>query len=116
MIYQLKDYLFNTQTRTLSKGQLTHELTPKTFRLLLLFAHSNGQIVSKKQIHQQVWGGRIVSETNLYKVIQMLRQFMGDNGNDQTVIKTIHGEGYLMTLKSKKLKFWQVWICKTNSP
>ncbi len=110
MKYKMKDFLFNTNQRTLSKNGLTQLLTPKTYKLLLLFTEAEGAVVSKEQIREQVWANRIVSETTLYKVIQRLRSFFDDNGLEQTVIKTIHGEGYLMTLKSKKISFWNQWI------
>ncbi len=110
MKYKLKDFLFNTKQRTLSKDGLTQLLTPKTYKLLLLFTEAEGSVVSKDQIREQVWANRVVSETTLYKVIQRLRSFLGDNGLEQAAIKTIHGEGYLMTLKSRKVNFWNQWI------
>ncbi len=112
MIYQLQGFIFNSKNRTLSKGGLTQLLTPKIYKLLLLFIESEAQVVSKEQIRQRVWCGQVVCETTLYKIIQRLRQLMGDDGEEQSIIKTIHGEGYLMTLKCKKVGFWGLLMKK----
>jgi DNA-binding winged helix-turn-helix (wHTH) protein len=107
MIYQIKDCVFNTKNRTLSRGGLTQLLPPKIFKLILLFIESGGEVVSKEQIKRKVWCGQIVCETTLYKVIQRLRALLGDDGEEQAFIKTIHGEGYLMTFQRKKIGFWR---------
>ena len=107
MVYQIKDCVFNIKNRTISRGGLTQLLTPKIFKLILLFIESDGEVVSKEQIKREVWCGQIVCETTLYKVIQRLRALMGDDGEEQAVIKTIHGEGYLMTFQKKRIGFWR---------
>ena len=106
MIYQLHDFIFNTQQRTLSKDGLTLLLTPKTYKLMLLFIEADGRVVSKDEIRTRVWRGQVVCETTLYKVVQRLRTLFGDDGEEQAVIKTIHGEGYLMVAKAKRLGFF----------
>ncbi len=73
---------------------------------MLLFMEANGSLVSKGLITQKVWRGQIVCETTLYKLIQRLRMLVGDDGEKQTMIKTIRGEGYLLSFKCKKVGIW----------
>ncbi len=112
MIYKFKGFIFNTKKRTLKKQNLTHILTPKAYKLLLLFIQANGSLVSKDMIIQKVWRGQIVCEATLYKLIQRLRKLMGDDGDKQSVIKTIHGEGYLLVFEFKKVGIWGQLIRK----
>jgi pimeloyl-ACP methyl ester carboxylesterase len=42
----------------------------------------------------QVWGGRFVSETAVTSRIKQARKAVGDDGQAQRVIRTVHGRGY----------------------
>jgi DNA-binding winged helix-turn-helix (wHTH) protein len=41
-----------------------------------------------------VWGGRFVSETAVNSRIKQARQAVGDDGQAQRLIRTVHGRGY----------------------
>ena len=41
-----------------------------------------------------VWGGRFVSETAVTSRIKQARQAIGDDGQAQRLIRTLHGHGY----------------------
>jgi TolB-like protein/Tfp pilus assembly protein PilF len=69
-------------------------LEPQVFDLLrYLVAHSD-RVVTKDEILDNVWNGRIVSESALSSRIKSSRQAIGDNGRDQMMIKTVHGRGF----------------------
>jgi DNA-binding winged helix-turn-helix (wHTH) protein len=114
MIYRIQGCLFNSSNRTLNKQGEVILLTPKLYRLLKLFIEADGQVVSKNSIRKHVWCGQLVCETTLYKLVQRLRCLMGDDGAEQTVIKTIHGEGYMLTSKLKKASFWSQMYLKIS--
>src|SRR5262245_8725242 len=42
----------------------------------------------------RIWGGRFVSETAVTSRIKHARQAIGDNGQAQRLIRTVHGRGY----------------------
>ena len=42
----------------------------------------------------EVWGGRFVSETAVTSRIKQVRRALGDDGQAQRVIRTLHGRGY----------------------
>jgi DNA-binding winged helix-turn-helix (wHTH) protein len=106
MIYHIQGCVINTERRTLEQAGQRTRLTPKLFRLLLLFIESGGQVVTKHSIVKHVWQGQLVCETTVYKLVQRLRTLLGDDGDAQTVIQTIHGEGYLMSAKQHKTGLW----------
>lgn len=67
-------------------------IEPKPLELLLCLLRHPGEVVTKEELHQGVWPGRILSESVLTKTMTKLRQCLGDES--QELIKTVHGYGY----------------------
>lgn len=67
---------------------------PRTFDLLVLLARNIGRTVTRDEILQRVWGGRIVSDAALSSQIKAARQALGDDGRRQRIIATVHGRGF----------------------
>ncbi|WP_428381888.1 protein kinase domain-containing protein [Nevskia ramosa] len=59
--------------------------------LRLLLAHA-GDVVTKDEILDALWPGRIVTEASLTKCVGRLRQAIGDS--EQLLIRTVYGYGY----------------------
>lgn len=72
-------------------GQLV-KLEPKTLQLLLYLLRHSGEVVTKEELHENIWPGRILSESLLAKTVSKLRLALDDE--DQKIIKTVHGYGY----------------------
>lgn len=72
-------------------GQLAR-LEPKPLELLLHLLRHAGEVVTKDELQDAVWPGRILSESVLNKAVAKLRQALGDE--TQSVVKTVHGYGY----------------------
>ncbi|MEM7019897.1 MAG: tetratricopeptide repeat protein [Pseudomonadota bacterium] len=62
--------------------------------LLILLVNNNDRMVSKEEINEAVWHGRIVSEAALSSRIKTLRQLLDDDGKSQQVIQTVHRKGF----------------------
>lgn len=78
----------------LREGGAHVHVEPQVLALLLLLAANHGRMVSKDEIIEQVWDGRIVSESAVAARIKAARKAIGDNGKDQRLIRTIHGKGF----------------------
>ena len=76
------------------------ELRPKAFLLLCHLAENAGRLVSKRELHDAVWGNVAVSDDALVQCIRELRLKLGDV--DRTVIRTVSRRGYLLNA-SKEL-------------
>jgi TolB-like protein/DNA-binding response OmpR family regulator len=74
-------------------GEVIH-VEPQVFKLLLLLVENRDRIVSKDEILDAVWDGRIVSEAALSSRINAVRRAIGDNGNDQALVRTLHKRGF----------------------
>ena len=67
---------------------------PQVFDLLVHLVRHRDRIVSKDELFETIWHGRIVSEAALSSRINAARRAIGDNGNDQIFIKTLHKRGF----------------------
>jgi non-specific serine/threonine protein kinase len=67
-------------------------LETKPYELLRVFLRHPGETLSKDELIEAVWPGRVVTEGVLAKCVTKLRGALADDG--QQVIRTVHGYGY----------------------
>ncbi len=80
------------------KNDVYINLTVKEFELLKLFANYPGQVFTKSQIFNQVWGDEYLSDDNTVMVhIRRLRKKIEDEPDNPKLIQTIWGIGYKFT-------------------
>lgn len=65
---------------------------PRPLELLCHLLHHAGALVTKDQLLEAVWPGRVTSEAVLTKTVAKLRQALRDE--DQALIRTVYGQGY----------------------
>ena len=71
------------------------ELTPREFALLDLLLRHRGEVLSRSQILDRVWGVSADPSTNVVDVyIRYLRTKLDPPGADASVIETVRGRGY----------------------
>ncbi|MFM9939767.1 MAG: winged helix-turn-helix domain-containing protein [Hyphomicrobiaceae bacterium] len=66
---------------------------PKVFDLLLFLVANRDRVVSKDELIENVWQGRIVSDAALDTCIKAARRAVGDDGKSQRLIKTVSRKG-----------------------
>jgi DNA-binding winged helix-turn-helix (wHTH) protein/pimeloyl-ACP methyl ester carboxylesterase len=66
---------------------------PQVFDLLVYLVGHAGRLVSKEELIEKVWNGRIVSDSALASRLKSARKAIGDDGERQQLIKTVHGRG-----------------------
>jgi len=74
------------------------DVEPQVFDLIALLATNAGRCVTKDEIIDQVWDGRIVSDSAISTRINAARKALGDDGSAQRIIKTVHGRGFRFDL------------------
>jgi TolB-like protein len=67
---------------------------PQVLALLFYLVANRHRMVSKDDLIESVWQGRIVSDAAIASRIKSVRQLVGDNGTAQQVIRTVHGRGF----------------------
>jgi class 3 adenylate cyclase/DNA-binding winged helix-turn-helix (wHTH) protein len=74
-------------------GEIVH-VEPQVYDLLVHLVRNRGRVVSKDELLDTIWNGRIVSEAALSSRINAARKAIGDDGDRQALIKTIHRRGF----------------------
>jgi DNA-binding winged helix-turn-helix (wHTH) protein/tetratricopeptide (TPR) repeat protein len=67
---------------------------PQVFNLIVFLVVNKNKIVTRDSILDEIWKGRVVSDTSINNHIKSARKVLGDDGIKQQVIKTIHSRGY----------------------
>lgn len=91
---QIGDWLVDPGTDSISQGEETQKLEPRTMRLLLLLAQSPGAVVSVDRMLAEVWPGVIVSPASVYQAVSRLRRLLRDTDPTPTYIATVPRKGY----------------------
>jgi len=87
------DHRLDIKRRELRRGTELIDLEPKVFDLLAFLVQNRDRVVSKDDLLQQVWGGRIVSESALTTRLNAVRRALGDDGTAQRLVRTITRKG-----------------------
>jgi TolB-like protein len=92
--YGFEDYVLDPERRELTRGSEAIALGPQVFDLLLHLVQNREHVVSKDELLDGVWAGRIVSESTLTSHINAARRAVGDSGQEQRLIRTIARKGF----------------------
>lgn len=95
---RFRDYRLLPTARILLKDRDPVAIGSRAFDILHVLARSRGSIVGKREIVDSVWPTTTVEESNLRFQVAQLRKALAQ---DQDLIKTIPGRGYLLTLEEE---------------
>jgi DNA-binding response OmpR family regulator len=89
------DVHLDRRRRTLSRGSQHVSLTAREYGLAAeLFEHA-GEVLTRSQLLERVWGSRFDGEPNVVDVyVGYLRRKLADLGTDTVVIRTVRGVGF----------------------
>ena len=93
MRYRFGDYCLDTDRRELRSGAALVPVEPQVFDILSYLIRNREHVVSRDELIAAIWAGRIVSESALTTRINAARNAIGDNGQDQRLIKTFPRKG-----------------------
>ncbi|HEX5967742.1 MAG TPA: alpha/beta fold hydrolase [Intrasporangium sp.] len=94
MRYSFGDVLLDTDRFLLERGGEPVHVQPQVFDVLTHLVLHRERVVPKTELLDAVWGDRFVSESTLTSRIKAARRAVGDDGELQRVIQTVHGRGY----------------------
>ena len=93
MQFLFADHTLDTDRRELRRGGALIAVEPQVFDLLTYLVQNRERVVSKDDLFASVWAGRIVADSTLSSRINAARKAIGDNGEDQKLIRTIARKG-----------------------
>jgi DNA-binding winged helix-turn-helix (wHTH) protein len=93
MEFTFGDHLLDVDRCELRRGDDLIAVEPQVFDTLVYLLQNRDRVVSKDDLLAAVWGGRIVSEATLTARINAVRKAVGDSGEEQRLIRTVHRKG-----------------------
>ena len=94
MRYLFEEYAFDTDRRELYRGADLVSVAPQVFDLLDYLIRNGARVVSKDDLINTIWNGRIVSDGALTTRLNAARTAVGDSGEEQRLIKTLPRKGF----------------------
>ena len=94
MLYLFEDCALDTARRELLRADRPVAVQPQVFDLLAFLIANRGRVVSKDEVIEAVWDGRVVSELTLTSRINAARSAVGDSGEAQRLIRTASRKGF----------------------
>lgn len=87
------DCVLDLDRRELLRASQAIATAPQVFDLLVYLAKNRERVVSRDELIDAIWAGRIVSESTLASHINAVRKAVGDSGQQQRVVRTIARKG-----------------------
>ncbi len=94
MKYRFGPCDLDTANHVLTVNGQARQVEPQVFDLLRYMVENPGRMVSRDELIEAVWGGRIVSDSTISARISAARQAVDDDGTRQAVIKTVPRRGF----------------------
>jgi TolB-like protein/cytochrome c-type biogenesis protein CcmH/NrfG len=92
--FHFSDHVLDVDLRELTRGGESVAVEPQVFDLLVHLIENRDHVVTKDDLIETVWDGRIVSESTLTSRINAARRAVGDSGKDQIMIRTLARKGF----------------------
>jgi TolB-like protein len=88
------DFVLDPDRRELKQGPNQVALEPQVFDVLLYLIRNRDKVVTRDDLIEAVWNGRIVSESTLTSRVNAARKAVADSGQQQALIKTYPRRGF----------------------
>src|SRR5215471_962958 len=93
MLFLFDKFSVDTERRELRRDGEPRPVEPQVFDLLEYLLRNRDRVVTRDDLLAGVWNGRIVSESTLASRLNAVRNAIGDNGEDQRLIRTLLRKG-----------------------
>lgn len=92
--FRLHEWRVQPDLNRISGPDGATQIEPRVMAVLLALAERPGQLVTRLELLDQVWGDAVVGEEILTRAVSELRRVFGDNARQPTYIETIRQNGY----------------------
>ena len=94
MLYRIENIKIDTLNFDITIDEVTVAVEPQVFDLIVYLMTHRNRLVTRNELFDDIWSGKVVSDESLSTHIKKARKVLGDDGKQQTLIKTIHGRGF----------------------
>jgi DNA-binding winged helix-turn-helix (wHTH) protein len=95
MLYRFDDYTLAAEHYELRQAGRLVQLAPRVFNLVAYLVQHPGRLVTNEELKEQLCPKReVVGESSLANAVAQARKALGDTGQVQRSIQTVHCRGY----------------------
>jgi DNA-binding winged helix-turn-helix (wHTH) protein/tetratricopeptide (TPR) repeat protein len=92
--FQIGDLSVHPATRQIQHGERRDTLEPRVMQVLVALARADGAIVTRDELAQSCWDGRIVGDDSINRVLSRIRRVAADFAAGGFTVETITKVGY----------------------
>jgi DNA-binding response OmpR family regulator len=100
-VLQAGDLILDLKTRRAFRGDRAFELTSREFGLLEFFLRHEGQVLTRSQLLNGVWGYDFDPQSNVVDVYVGYLRGKVDESDENSMIETVRGGGYRLRSPSR---------------
>lgn len=104
MIYRFGTCEIDSARFELRRDGAVQAIEPQVLRLLLYLIENRARVVTRAELFDNIWRGRVVADAALYSRIKSARAAIGDQGPAQTLIRTVSRTGYQFVAHVEELE------------
>ncbi len=95
-VFEFGDFKLDCDRFELTRAGRTLKLERKPMELLILLATRNGQLVTRTEIAERLWGTEVFVDTEhgINTAIRKIRHVLGDDSESPRFVQTVTGKGY----------------------
>ncbi|OAF16229.1 winged helix-turn-helix domain-containing tetratricopeptide repeat protein [Bradyrhizobium neotropicale] len=93
MAFKFEDFVLDPARRELRRAGTLVALEPQVFDLLIYLVRNRDRVVTRDNLLDAIWNGRVVSDSTLTSRINAVRRAVDDSGEEQRLIRTIARKG-----------------------
>lgn len=94
----LGDLTINVAAHTVARNGVEIPLSPTEFAVLELLVRNRGQVMTRDQLLERVWGADADPQGNVVELyIHYLRRKLATSATSEPIIRTVRGSGYVIS-------------------
>lgn len=94
MVWHFGTFRLDPEMHELTRDGVAIRVEPQVFAVILHLVRHRDRMVGKDELAAAVWPGGIVSDASIASRVRSARVALGDDGDRQGVIRTVHGLGF----------------------
>ena len=94
MVFRFEDFVLDVDRRELRRANTLIAIQPQVFDVIEYLVRERERVITKDDLLDEVWNGRVVSESTLTSRINAARRALGDSGQAQRLIRTVQKRGF----------------------
>lgn len=99
MSFRFADFELDPDRFELRNSGSPVKVEPQTFSLILYLVQNRNRLVTKADLHAEIWQGRAISDWAISAGIKSARAALGDTSHPHRFIRTVHGKGVRFVAK-----------------